>query len=98
MLRASPDQLAELRECASSLGPADGGSVLHGLCDAVDALEDDAAGALLGEAAGHPRSTVRKAALAAMARRGQASQARRRGLGDPDTKIRAWAAKLPIGT
>jgi hypothetical protein len=94
LLRAQPDRLGGLCERAALLPAADGGSVLHGLCDAVDVLDDEAACEVLAQALRHPRSTVRKAALQATVRRGDPAGAHTRGRSDPDATIRAWAAKL----
>jgi hypothetical protein len=83
-----PALLARARE----LPPRPGAAVMAGMLDRADVLELPARAHLVEHASTWPHQSVRRLAFELMVDRDGADAARALAIGDPNAKIRAWAA------
>lgn len=89
ILRADPIAFDTMRGRALELGGLDGGAIVSGMLDAMDALDEDLARRAIDLGLDWPRGSVRLLALDLLAAR-DPEAAKRRAAGDPDKKVRSW--------
>jgi hypothetical protein len=94
VLRADPSRFDAIRDRASALGSRDGGAIVSGLLDAVEALDQDVTRQAIHLGLAWPQGSVRLLALDLLAA-DDPEGARRWAAADPDAKVRRWTPRRP---
>lgn len=92
--RRHPSRSHDILNRAGELDARAGDAVLTGLLDAADRYPDDVRDALIDLGRSWPGPSARLRALQLLAARDGAQAAARRAAGDPNGRIRGWAASL----
>lgn len=92
VLRIKPNVFDAMRVRAGELGARDGGAVVAGILDAIEAVDEDVAQQAIDLALGWPRGSVRILVLDLLAVR-DPEAANNRAVTDPDQKVRRWTPR-----
>ncbi len=94
MLRTDPGTFDAMQARALELGTREGGAIVSGILDAIEALDEVVAPQAIHLGLGWARGSVRFLALDLLAAR-DPEAARHRAAADPDQKVRGWTPRRP---